>query len=101
MILCYIISLVLFILFIALYKSTKESDYDYYYKEESAKYWKMPMWLFLLIIIAWMIPYINLVASVVAITMQICNLIIEDNVKLVPKENTFFGKLLNFLTKEI
>lgn len=100
MIWCYIISLVLFILFIALYKSTKESD-SYHYKEESAKYWKMPLWMLLLIIIVWMIPYVNLGASVTSVIGQVFGLMIMDNIKLVPKENTFFGKLLKFLTKEI
>ena len=100
MIWCYIISLVLFILFIALFKSTKESD-SYYYEEESAEYWKMPLWTLLLIIIVWIVPYINLGASITAIIAQVLYLTIEDCVKLVPKENTFFGKLLKFLTKEI
>lgn len=100
MIWCYIISLVLFILFIALFKSTKESD-SYYYEEESAEYWKMHLWMLLLIIIVWIIPFFNLGASITAIIAQVLYLTIEDCVKLVPKENTFFGKLLKFLTKEI
>lgn len=100
MIWCYIISLVLFTLCIALIKSTKESD-SYYYDEDFAKYWKMPVWLLILIIIAWMTPYVNLVASITAIIVQILNLAIQDNVKLVPRESTFFAKLLKFLTKEI
>lgn len=100
MIWCYIISLVLFILFVVLIKSTKESDF-YYYDEESAKYCKIPIWALILIIIAWIIPYINLAASIIAIIGQMLNLVIEDNIKLVPRENAFFGKLLNFLTKEI
>lgn len=100
MIWCYIISLLLFILCISLFKSTKESD-SYYYEEESAEYWKLPLWILLLIIIVWIIPYINLITSIIAIIIQMLNLAIEDNIKLVPKENTFFGKLLKFLTKEI
>lgn len=100
MIWCYIISLVLFILFVVLIKSTKESDF-YDYDEESAKYCKIPIWVLILIIIAWIIPYINLVASIIAIIGQMLNLVIEDNIKLVPRENAFFRKLLNFLTKEI
>ena len=99
MIWCYIISLVLFILFVVLIKSTKESDF-YYYDEESAKYCKIPIWVLILIIIAWIIPYVNLVVSITAIIVQMLNLI-EDNIKLVPRENTFFAKLLKFLTKEI
>lgn len=100
MILCYIISLVLFILFIALYKSTKESN-SYYFDEESAEYWKMPLWTILLIIIVWIIPFANLGVSIAVIIAQVLYLSIEDCVKLVPKENTFFGKLLKLLTKEI
>lgn len=101
MIWCYIISLVLFILFIALYKSTKESDYDYYYKEESAKYWKIPLWALILIIIVWLIPYANLISSIISIMVLMLMLASEDSLKIVPRENTFFGKLLKFLTKEI
>lgn len=100
MILCYIISLVLFIIFIALFKSTKESD-SYYYEEKSAKYWKMPLWALLLIAIVWLIPYANLAASIIAVLILMATLVSETSTKVVPKENTFFGKLLKFLTKEI
>lgn len=100
MIWCYIISLILFILYIGIFRSTKESE-SYRYKEELAEYWKMPLWMLLLIIIVWLIPYANLVASIVSVIVQILILTGEDSVKLVPKEGTFFGKLLKFLTKEI
>jgi len=100
MIWCYIISLILFILYIGIFKSTKESD-SYHYKEELSEYWKMPIWMLLLIIIVWLIPYANLVASIVVVMIQILILVEEDSVKLVPKENTRFGKILEFLTKEI
>lgn len=100
MILCYIISLVLFILLMVLLKSIKESD-SYYYEEESAKYWKIPLWALLLIIIVWLIPYANLISSIVAIMVLMLMLASEDSLKVVPRENTFFGKLLKFLTKEI
>ena len=100
MIWCYIISLVLFILLIALLKSIKESD-SYYYEEESAEYWKIPLWALLLIIIVWLIPYANLISSIVAIIVLMIMLAAEDSLKIVPKENTLFGKLLKFLTKEI
>ena len=100
MIWCYIISLVLFTIFIVLFKSTKESN-SYRYKEESSKYWKMPLWMLILIIIIWIIPYANFIVSILLLIVQINILVIESNIKLVPKENTFFGKILKFLTKEI
>lgn len=100
MILCYITSLVLFILLIALFKSIKESD-SYYYEEESAKYWKIPLWVLILIIIVWLIPYANLISSIISIMVLMLMLASEDSLKVVPRENTFFGKLLKFLTKEI
>ena len=100
MILCYITSLVLFILLIALLKSIKESD-SYYYEEESAKYWKIPLWALILIIIVWLIPYANLISSIISIMVLMFMLASEDSLKIVPKEDTFFGKVLKFLTKEI
>jgi hypothetical protein len=100
MIWCYIISLPLFILCIILFKSTKESD-SYYYEEESAEYWKLPLWVLLLIIFAWTIPYANLATSIVILIIQVSMVAAEDCLKIVPRENTFFGKVLKFLTKEI
>ena len=80
----YIISLPIFILYIAIFKSTKESD-SYSYKEENASYWKMPIWVVILLFIAWLIPFGNLIIAIIITIAQVLILATTDCLKLVPK----------------
>ena len=96
----YVISLLLFLLWASIFRSVKESD-SYLYREENAHYWRIPIWVIILLFIVWLIPYGNLIIAIIILLFQILVISTTDCLKFVPKEDTKLGKLLKFLTKEI
>lgn len=96
----YIISFILIFIQISVFKSCKMSD-GYRYDEDNAEYIKIPVWVLIIALIIWIIPYVNVILPAFTLIFVIAFVIEEDSVKLVPKGNTIIGKLVKFLTKEV
>ena len=62
---------------------------------------KIPMWILIIALIVWIIPYVNVILPAFTLIFVVAFVLTEDSVKLVPKGNTIIGKLVKFLTKEV
>lgn len=96
----YIISFILIFIQISVIKSCKISD-GYRYNENNAEYIKIPMWILIIALIVWIIPYVNVILPAFTLIFVVAFILTEDSVKLVPKGNTIIGKLVKFLIKEV
>ena len=98
MIICIIISIILWIIYYNIFKSVKISHDEYYYDEKTAEYLSFPLWHLILIILTLFIPVFNLVAPAAAI-FAIVVISVEDNVEFEP--TGIFSKIIKILNKKL
>lgn len=76
---------------VRLTREGKLLGYEYYDKIES------PLWLFLLFIVAFLIPFVNIIVPIFIIIRMLCESDIQHYIHF--NENTFFGKVGRFFKR--
>ena len=95
MIITIIVSAIVFVILFKLIKCVKVSP-GYYYKEDTAEYMKIPVWIILLILVLIFVPYINVALAIWAIILFAMRITIDENIKFIPRVT-----ILKFLTKKV
>lgn len=95
MIITIIVSAIVFAILFKLIKCIKVSP-GYYYKEDTAEYMKIPVWIILLILVSIFVPYLNIALAIWAIIIFTIHITMDKNIKFIPR-----GTILKFLTKKV
>lgn len=99
MIICIIISIILWIIYYNIFKSVKISRNEYYYDEKTAEYLSFHLWHLILIILTLFIPIFNLITPAAAIFTIVMVISCEDNVGFAP--TGIFSKFIKILNKKL
>ena len=99
MIICIIISIILWIIYYNVFKSVKISNNEYYYDEKTAEYLPFPLWHLILIVLTLFIPVFNLIAPTAALFVVTMVINVENNVGFEP--TGIFSKFVKILNKKL
>lgn len=99
MIICIIISIILWIIYYNVFKSIKISHNEYYYDEKTAEYLSFHLWHLILIVLTLFIPIFNLIVPIAALLVVTMVINVEDNVGFEP--TGIFSKFVKILNKKL